>query len=200
MQETELRLGLTLTAARLLKPALDAAHVRKSIVNRIVIVKVANDDFSPDPAALIDIKVKLIGDETLLSVKYGSWHGDAVRQEYEVNFRRDDLPNLLAVLKLLGYTKFIVLSTVRTTWLGSGVVLTLDEYPKLDRGLFEVELAETTGTETQISSVFTDLGLTPMDSEQTVSFIADINQSQKIQIDLDRLQPTEFADRLLAEC
>jgi adenylate cyclase class IV len=199
MRETEMRLGLPLAQARQLKLTLDTTYPRKSVVNRVVIVKVDNNDFSPDPAAMIDIKAKLIGDQTLLSVKYGSWHGDAVREEYEVNFRRADLPNLLAVLGLFGYTKFIVLATIRTTWLGMGVLITLDEYPKLGQALFEVELADVMTSETLISDVFAELGLTPMNSEQTICFIRGLNESREIQIDLASKQPAEVAHQILAE-
>ncbi len=199
MRETEMRLGLPLDQAKQLKASLDATYTRNSSVNRTVIVKVENDDFSPDPSALIDIKTKLIGDQTLLSVKYGSWHDNATRQEYEVNFRREDLPDLLAVLGLLGHTKFIVLATVRVTWLGAGVVITLDEYPKLDQALFEVELADEAASEHLINKVFADLDLRPMDSEQTINFIRGLNCHRKIQVDLNNMQPEEFAGQILRE-
>jgi len=131
MKETEKRIGLDGAAAQQLKQAVDSRYSRKSVVGRTVIVKVENDDYSPDPGALIDIKIKLVGDDSLLSVKYGSWHGDAARREYEVHFTRTDLANLLAAFGLLGYTKYIVLVTVRTTWADSRVVITLDEYTQL---------------------------------------------------------------------
>jgi adenylate cyclase class IV len=199
MRETEMRLGLPLEQGQQLKPTLDAVYTRKSVVNRVVIVKVDNNDFSSNPATMIDIKTKLIGDQTLLSVKHGSWHGDTAREEYEINFRREDLPSLLAVLVLFGYTKFIVLATVRTTWLGVGVVITLDEYSKLGQALFEVELSDATASETLIEDVFADLGLIPMNSEQTISFIGGLNECQEIQVDLTNSQPAEIAGQILAE-
>lgn len=198
MREAEKRIGLELKDAQQLIPALDDQYARKSVINRTVIVKVDNDDFSPNPEALIDIKTKLIGDQTLLSVKHGSWHGDAVRREYEINFRREDLPNLLSVLGLLGYTKFIVLTTVRTTWIGDGVIITLDEYPKLAKALFEVELEDSQARETLIDGVFAALGLIPMDSEQTISFIASLNRSSEIQVDLNAVQTQKVAQDILA--
>jgi adenylate cyclase class IV len=199
MRETEMRLGLPLEQGQQLKLTLDAAYTRKSVVSRVVIVKVDNNDFTPNPAAMIDIKTKLIGDQTLLSVKYGSWHGDVAREEYEINFRREDLPDLLAVLGMFGYTKFIILATIRTTWLGTGVVITLDEYPKLGQVLFEVELADATASETLIEDVFADLGLAPMNSEQTISFIRGLNECREIQVDLASSQPAEIAGHILAE-
>lgn len=198
MRETEKRAGLTLEAARYLKPAINDRYLRKSIINRTVVVKVDNDDFSPDPDVLTDIKVKLIGDETLLSVKYGSWHGDTARSEHEVRLRREDLGAMLDILKLLGHTKFIVLKTVRTTWVSVGVVITLDEYSEVGQALFEVELEDNTSSNEQlIDEVFRSLGITPMNSERTVEFIGALNQAKEIQVDLGHIQSDELAREIL---
>jgi adenylate cyclase class IV len=198
MQETEKRAGLTLEDALRLKSAIDDRYTRKSVANRTVVVKVDNDDFSPNPDALIDIKTKLIGDQTLLSVKYGSWHGDTARSEHEVRFRREDLGAMLDILKLFGHTKFIVLTTVRTTWVSLGVAITLDEYSEIGQALFEVELEDNTSRdELLIDDVFRSLGITPMDSERTVEFIGAINQAKEIQVDLDRMQVDELATEIL---
>lgn len=198
MKETEKRVGLTLTAAVGLKPSVDARYTHKSTVKRAVVVKVDNDDFSPNPDTMIDIKTKLIGDQTVLSVKHGSWHDDTARQEYDVNFRREDLGALFAVMKLLGYAKFIVLTTVRTTWLGNGVVITLDEYSKIGKALFEVELKDSSSDdESLIDKVFTALELSPMNSAETVTFISELNGSKEIQVDLDHVDVHDFAQSIL---
>ncbi|MGH3794249.1 MAG: hypothetical protein ACRDSP_05115 [Pseudonocardiaceae bacterium] len=199
MQETEKRAGLTLRDAVRLKRAINNRYNQKSVVNRTVVIKVENDDFSPNPDTLVDIKIKLIGDQTLLSVKYGSWHGDMARQEYEVGFRRGDLGGLFAILNLFGHTKFIVLTTVRTTWVSSGVVITLDEYSTIGRALFEVELeGGSTSDEHLIDDIFTSLDVEPMNSEQTVRFVSGVNMAKEIRIDLDRIHADELAKRILA--
>lgn len=198
MQEIEKRAGLTLNTAWRLKSTIDDRYTRKSIVNRTVVVKVDNDNFSPNPDALIDIKAKLIGDQTLLSVKYGSWHEDTARSEHEVRFRREDLGAMLNILKLFGHTKFIVLTTVRTTWVSHGVVITLDEYSEIGQALFEVELEDNTSSDEQlIDDVFGSLGIASMNSEQTVDFIGGLNRAKEIQIDLDRIQSDELARAIL---
>lgn len=167
MQEVEKRAGLTSDVARRVKLAVDERYARKKVVNRTVFVKVDNEDFSPNPEAFVDIKVKLIDDHTLLSVKCGSWHGDTVRHEYEVSFRPSDLGNLLTILKLFGHSRFIVLKTVRTIWTANGVIITLDEYHKIGKALFEVELEDfRTSTEAAIDRIFASLGLEAMDSEK----------------------------------
>lgn len=199
MQETEKRTGLTLEAALRLKAAIDDQYPRKSVVNRTIVVKVDNDDFSPNPDALVDIKAKLIGNQTLLSVKYGSWHGDTARSEHEVRFRREDLGQMINILKLFGHTKYIVLTTVRTTWVSPGVVITLDEYSKIGQALFEVELEDNTSTdELLIDDVFTSLRIAPMDSERTVDFIGGINRTEEIQVDLNLVPADELAQEILA--
>ena len=91
MKEAEKRAGLTLAEAANLKSKLNSIYAYKSSVKRSVLVKVDNADFSPSPDSLVDVKIKLIDGDSLLSVKHGSWHGDTAREEYEVNFDRSDL-------------------------------------------------------------------------------------------------------------
>jgi adenylate cyclase class IV len=197
MKEVEKRTGLDLEAALALKPRVEGRYERKDVVNRTVVVKVENEDFSPSPDALLDIKTKLIGDRTLLSVKYGNWHTDTVRREYEVNIDRGDLGSLFAILELLGYSRFIVLSTVRTIWSGDGVVITLDEYPKLGKALLEVELEDAEQGEEVIDTVFASLDVNPMGPQQTVEFISSLNQAKEAQIDLGQVAPEELAQELV---
>jgi adenylate cyclase class IV len=200
MKETEKRAGMTLSAAIALKPAIHGRYTYKSTARRAVVVKVDNDDFSPNPDAMVDIKTKLIGDQTVLSVKHGSWHGDSARQEHEVNFRRADLGAVFAIMKLLGYAKFIVLETVRTTWVGNGVIITLDEYGKVGKALFEVELEDSsTENESLIDEVFAVLGLSPMNSAETIQFISELNDWKEIQVDLDQIEAHDFAQTILEE-
>jgi len=99
MNEAEKRAGLVLSAAVALKPAIDARYARESTVRRTVIVKVDNDDFSPNPEAMIDIKTKLIGDRSLRQTRLVARRHGA----------------LFAMMKLLGFAKYIFFSTVRTT-------------------------------------------------------------------------------------
>jgi adenylate cyclase class IV len=149
---------------------------------------------------MVDIKAKLIGDQTILSVKHGSWHDDSARQEHEVNFRRADLGALFAIMNLLGYAKFIVLITVRTTWVGNGVTITLDEYGQVGKALFEVELEDSSAeNESLIDEVFAVLGLSPMNSAETIQFISELNNSKEIQVDLDQIEAYDFAQAILEE-
>ncbi|MGH3938419.1 MAG: hypothetical protein ACRDTG_07245 [Pseudonocardiaceae bacterium] len=199
MQEAEKRAGLTIEAARRIKLATDELYQRKKVVNRTIVVKVDNEDFSPNPEALVDVKIKLIDDQLLLSVKCGSWHGDMVRHEYEVNFYRSDLGNLLTILKIFGHSRFIILEATRTIWTTNILIITLDEYYEIGKALFEVELEDfETGAEEAINQVFASLGLTPMNSERTIDFIGSLNSAKEIQVDLDRLEPVDLARKLLS--
>lgn len=198
MQEVEKRAGMTIEAARLLKLATDERYTLMKVVDRTVVVKVDNEDFSPNPGARIDIKTKLIDDQTLLSVKCGSWHGDTARQEYEVNFCRDDLGNVLAMLKIFGYSKFIILATTRTIWTAKSVIITLDEYHRIGKALLEVELEDAgIGDEDAIDQVFASLGLEPMDSARTIAFISSLNSAKEIQVDLDKCETADLIRELL---
>jgi hypothetical protein len=102
------------------------------------------------------------------------------------------------VLRLLGYTKFIMLATVRTTWTGDGVVITLDEYGKAGKALFEVELEDACAGQGLIDAVFASLDLAPMNSAETVAFVSSLNRVTEIQADLASVAPDALAAEILA--
>lgn len=195
MIETEKRLGLgSLEAADLKEKIIDTFTFSQQIP-RTILVK-TGDGFVPDRDSLVDIKVKLIGNDSILSVKHGSWHGDTVRREYETRFDRADLSNVLGSLLTLSYSKFILLSTLRTIWQADNCTITLDEYTNVDKALFEVEVSES-GSEKDVDDIFNDLGVMPMDSPATIAFIEEVNRSKDVQIDMLERLPDDVASFML---
>lgn len=195
MKELEKRRGLTGKEVRELKAHIGDYYTPKEEVRRTLLIKVQNDDFTADPNELIDIKIKLIDNDSLLAVKYGSWHGDALREEHEINFNRDDLSSLINFLHLLTFGKFILVSTKRTIWQSEGLIVTLDEYQGLDRALFEIE-AHNHSNESKIDEAFMQLGIAPMDSSETVEFVNSINKDG-FQIQLGKVTPRNLAERMI---
>lgn len=195
MKELEKRRGLSAEEAENLKKRINKSYAPKKEVRRTLLIKVENDDFTADPNELVDIKVKLIDSNTLLAVKHGSWHGDALRQEYEINFDRDNLSSLISFLQLLMFGKFVLVSTKRTIWKPEGLTVTLDEYQGLGKALFEIE-TDGHGDESKIDEAFEQFGVMPMDSDETVQFVNSINQAGA-QISLEHITPQELAGRIL---
>lgn len=181
--ELEKRAGLGLDEARQVKKIMPTLGVDPTQLKRTIAVKVENEDFSPDPAADVDVKIKLMDDVSLLSVKKGSWHADAARDELEVRFERGDLSSLVAIMSLVGFNRFIVFSTLRTTWRVGSLTVTLDEYQDLDCALFEIE-AGPPATVSDIDKLFAEIGVTPMTSDETVAFIARLNGHSRARFDL----------------
>ena len=196
MKEIEKRLGLDYQQSSTLKDKLNSRLSRESSIARTVLVNVNGDGFTPDPEAMTDVKVKLIGEDSILSIKYGSWHGDALREEYDINFRRSDLANVIGGVSVVGSDKFILLSTLRTTWRDGDLMHTLDEYGNVGQSLFEVE-ASGSFDETHVDQAFTRLGVMPMDSAETVNFINAINQHPATRIDLAMVSAQEVARQML---
>lgn len=196
MKEIEKRLGLDKPSADRLVSELDGQLPRSSSVARTVLVNVNGEGFTPNPAASTDTKIKLIGADSVLSIKRGSWHGDAEREEYDINFRREDLANVIGGVAALGSNNFILLSTLRTTWRIDGLMHTMDEYRNVSKALFEIEASGVYG-ENQVDQAFADLGIEPMDSTSTINFINAINQDPATQVDLSRTTPQEVAQRML---
>jgi len=166
-------------------------------VRRTMLIKTGKQ-FAPDPDELVDIKIKLIGSHSILSVKCGSWHADAVRQEHETRFRRTDLAALIASLAALGNQTFILLTTSRSIWRHAALTITLDEYLNAHgKALFEVEAADQTQGEKAIDALFAALGIKPMDSPATIAFINDINSSKDVHIDLRTVSPEAAAKAMM---
>ena len=195
MEEIEKRKGLNGQEVQKLNARINSLHTPTKEVHRTLLIKVENDDFTANPTELVDIKVKLIDDDTLLAVKHGSWHSDTARQEYEVNFDRNDLSSLISFLRLLTFSKYVLVSTKRTIWQPKGLVITLDEYQGLDKALLEVE-ADGHSDESRIDAVFKQLGTAPMNSDETVQFVNSINQAGE-KINLEQTTPEELAGHMV---
>jgi len=169
-----------------------------SVVSRTVLVKVDRPDFLPDPSAIAEIKVKLIGIESVLSIKRGSWHGDATREEYDIPFRRSDLESVVGGLCALGWSRFVLMCTRRMTWNAGGLIYSVDEYRVDGRALLEIQSVEP-GGERLIDEAFSRLSLSSMDSPQTIACIGALNRDESVQIDLNRISPSEVAARMRME-
>lgn len=196
MKEIEKRRGFSILESQQLKNKVNCKFPSCRHFKRTILVKVEGEDFSPDPGTLIDIKIKLLDLESVWSIKHGSWHGDTTREEYEIYFNRQDLSNIISALSLLSYKKFILLSTLRTSWQMGPLTYTLDEYTDISKALFEVEVSEPANEE-DLNQAFSELEISPMDSDETIDFIRSINQHKDIQIDLNRISPKEVAARML---
>jgi hypothetical protein len=198
MKEIEKRLGMSAADADMLKERMNQQFMPVYRVGRTVLVKVEGDGFTPDPNVQVDIKIKLISSSSILSIKQGSWHGDTERSEYDVNFSRDDLANVVGGLSVFGYSRYVLLSTLRTTWREDNLQYTLDEYRNIGQSLFEIE-ATRAASEADVDLAFDALGIKPMDSAATIAFIAGINEHRSVQIDLETTSVADVVERMLKE-
>lgn len=199
MKEVEKRLGLNEAEAVNLKTKIAAAYVLEKCIRRTILIK-TGEGFVPDPNSLVDIKIKLIDSDTVLSVKRGSWHGDIAREEHDTRFHRGDLAQLIASLFLFSYDHFILLSTLRSVWKTEGATVTLDQYANAGkRALFEVEAdgGSTSESKKYIDQIFAQLDVTPMDSPATIAFINEINTSEDVRVNLNERTPEEIAALML---
>lgn len=196
MKEIEKRLGLNQSDSNLLKEKLNNRFEPIDSTGRTVLVKVEGEGFQPDPNVLVDLKVKLIGPDSILSIKHGSWHGDVQRDEYDIHFNRNDLAQVIGGLSVFGYDKFVMFSTLRTTWRDEELMYTLDEYRNIGQSLFEVE-AEGNAKETQVNDAFANLGIEPMGSDDTIAFISGLNQHRSAQVDLSNMTPFMVANQMI---
>lgn len=197
MNEIEKRVALYGSSVTKLRDILQGTYPQELSVSRTILIK-TEGGFIPDPDDLVDVKIKLIDNASVLSVKQGSWHSASKRFEYETHFRRTDLDQLIYSIVALGVDHFILLSTKRSIWHTPNCIVTIDEYVHADSALIEVE-AKQGHNEAVVDEIFKDLELTPMESNQTVAFIEAINSSKGVQIDMTKITPDEVAARMLKD-
>lgn len=199
MREIEKRTSLYGDDILACKYTMDSRAEQGTVSKRTVLINMAGEGYTPNPKATTDIKVKLIDDENILSIKQGSWHADTSREEYEVSFHRHSLAGVIGGLSVMGCERFVLLSSTRTTWYGNGLMHTLDEYQGLGRALFEIEANEAGIGEDDIDQAFSELQLRPMGSPETVAFITGLNEDPRTHVDTNLASNTEIAERMLGE-
>jgi hypothetical protein len=196
MNEIEKRSGLTGPKSDAIKEKISQHYSTSEVIRRTILVAIQGDSFTTDPNTLLDLKVKLMDDKTLFAAKYGSWHGGTSRQEYEINFDRHDLADIIGFLSILNHRKFVLLSTQRTVWRPDDLMITLDEYRGLDHSLLEIE-AVGHEDEQKIDEAFAMLGVMPMTSQETIKFVNQLNHAPGVQIDLATTSPEAIARKMV---
>ena len=159
---------------------------------RFTMVNVSHSNFQPDPNRLIDLKVRTTGDTGTIVTKYGNWHSDASRQEYEIKFKTLDLGNLLNTLKLLGYKYYVSTYITRTLYTYNDFRLTFDQYHSMEATIFEIELNvenkdEVVEAEHRIDSFLLEHSLKPLNSKETIELISRMNSIPECQVNFDTL-------------
>lgn len=74
----------------------------KKSMTRFQMVFVENPDFSADPDADVDLRLRVQNGKCLVVLKHGNWHSGETRKEYEIEIKAEDIEEQLDIFRLLG--------------------------------------------------------------------------------------------------
>ena len=197
MIEIEKRVLMSQTNLEKMKNILNKEAVLKSHFKRFTMVEVVNASFAPDTDNLIERRIRSTGNESKLTVKYGNWHTDFARKEYEVAFKTEEFRNMVNILILQGNLYFITTYIERFSYVFHDFILTLDSYFFMQAHLMEVEISIEDGsitkpTEDKIDSFLNEMNLIPLDSKGTIDFINELNSLNELRVDFTKTTVDEW--------
>ena len=159
---------------------------------RFTMVQIGRSDFKADPDKLLDLRVRTTGEEGTLTAKYGNWHADSAREEYEVHFQTDEIQSLFHILILQKYLYFIMSYIERSQYKYEDFVITIDKYFSMDAYLMEIELSvtdasEVSTAENKIDTFLQTYHLDVLNSDSTKNFIQKMNDVEALQVDFTKI-------------
>ncbi len=159
---------------------------------RFTFVQLNNSDFTPDKEGLVDIRLRTTKTGGKFTVKYGNWHANSTREEYEIDFKLDDTINLINMLRVLGYNYFITTYIHRFEFKYKKFNITLDKYFSADQDLMEIEVLakdrkNIKEIEKDIDDFLLEQKLTPLDSEGMVNYIKGLNDIKEMRVDFTKI-------------
>jgi CYTH domain-containing protein len=171
----------------------------KQTFKRFTMVSNTNPDFIPETKGKEDLRVRTTGETGKLTMKYGDWHADAAREEYEVGFKTDEIKELLNILRIQQYLYYIITYIQRFHYTYDGYEITLDKYYSSDIALMEVEISvneqqKVQAAEKRIDEFLAKYDLTPLDSEGMIKFITGVNNVKSNQIDFAKISIDAWYD------
>ncbi len=160
-------------------------------VNRFTIVKVENANFKADPDNLTDIKIRTTKNHSLFTIKHGNWHNSSGRKENEIHFNKEEIGELIEMLRSLGFNYFVAMYVTRLKYKLDKLVITIDKYHHMKDILVEVEMIvkkeeEVAGAELEITQFMKKYDLNILDSKGTIDFIGKLNQIEETRIDFSK--------------
>lgn len=166
---------------------------------RCTLVNIERSDFVPDENEKTDIRVRSTIDSCRLTVKYGDWKDDRGREEYEVDFERDQIADMLKILSLLNRNYYIMTYLHRYQYQVDDFEITLDEYANVDGYLLEVELLVEDSpeeAESKIIKYLETLNLQAVEPDKFVEFVQGMNNILEFRLDLTKTSPQEYYNKL----
>lgn len=141
----------------------------------------------------IDLKLRIANGEGELALKYGKWSGKDARKEFNFDLRADQFEEMIEVLKILGYTKIVLMANTKMDYLYKGIEFSLVEVP--DWGYyFEAEIIATEKTKdiaiAKIDKETEKLGLKILEEEPFYDLLDELNNRKGYRFDLTK---TEFS-------
>jgi len=200
MIEVERRVLLTKKEMESLKNFFNTNGKFVKDFKRFTLVNIGREDFTPDLNDPLDLRVRMTKDIARLTVKYGNWHTDAGREEYEVEFNVDNLKELLGILKIMGRNYYSLTYIHRYQYEYKGFDITFDDYSFRDDCLMEVELGvekmeESEEADRKITEFIKNQNLEPLSKDGFIKFVQENNDIMELRVDFNKITLDDWFEK-----
>ncbi len=200
MIEVEKRVLLSKNEAESFVKKLNLSKYKVKEFKRFTMIYIDYADFTPNPDNPIDLRVRTTKDSAKLTVKYGSWHSDSGRQEYEVEFTKESIKELFSILLILGFKYFVITYITRKEYHFEDFVITIDEYHHNKECLMEVELLAKDEDEAKIfeQKIFAFLNkynLKYLEKDEMINFVQKLNDIKDTRVDLTKTKIDDWYEK-----
>ena len=146
----------------------------------------------------VDIKLRLTNKKPELAVKYGKWSGKDARREFNFSLEPNMFDDMLELLKILGYHKFVLMANTKYDYFYHGIEFSLVKVP--DWGFyFEAEILTKESFKEQadrkLDHEIVELGLKVLDEDEFYDLLDELNNRRGFRIDLYKVSLKEIKKR-----
>ncbi len=148
----------------------------------------------------VDLKIRVTNGQAEVAFKYGKWSGKDARKEFNFDFETEKFADFMEFLKLIGFSKFVLMANTKYDYLYRGVVFSLVEVPNWGH-YFEAEILTDENNVVKadqiINSGLKKLGLKILDEEGFYDLLDGFNNREGYRVDLNKTPFSEIKDRFI---
>ncbi|MFA7243839.1 MAG: CYTH domain-containing protein [Patescibacteria group bacterium] len=146
----------------------------------------------------VDLKIRITNGQAELACKYGKWSGKDARKEYNFEFETKKFTDFIEFLKILGFTKYVLMANTKYDYEYRGVEFAVVEVPDWGH-YFEAEILtdeENVADANKILDKEIDaLGLKVLGEEEFYDLLDELNSRPGYRIDLEKDKLSDILEK-----
>ncbi len=199
--EVEISGKISLEQFKKIREILEEGGTFKKLKARLSFMYFRNSipkDLSEIKDDLVDLRFRVTNKEPEIVLKYGSFTGNHARKEITLSLTKENMSNYIEFLNLLGWSRIVVYATRTYTYQYQNIEFALVEIK--DYGYnFEAEIitdeSHIAEAQEKIREELNRLGLVPFSDEDLTLQCNQINNTKKLQFDLNLNTLVEIKSR-----